>query len=200
MRGILKKVFPSLVWYFSSQEKVIYLTFDDGPHPELTPFILKELEKYNAKATFFLLGKEAETHSHLVSELLKQKHSIGNHTFSHLNGWSTKNDDYFEDIEKCDSILKSKLFRPPYGRIKPSQIRRLKKDYKIVMWDVLSWDFNQSLSEDKCFERVIRKIKNGSIIVFHENNKSLRNMKYCVPKLLQHFTDLGYQFKSISAD
>jgi len=200
MRGILKKVFPSLVWYFSSQEKVIYLTFDDGPHPELTPFILKELEKYNAKATFFLLGKEAETHSHLVSELLKQKHSIGNHTFSHLNGWSTKNDDYFEDIEKCDSILKSKLFRPPYGRIKPSQIRRLKKDYKIVMWDVLSWDFHEKITAEKCYNLVKKKTKKGSILVFHENDKSLENVSYCLPKVLEYFSQKGFEFKAILTD
>ena len=198
MRGILQMLFPSLIWNLPSKEKVIYITFDDGPNPELTPFILQELDKYNAKATFFLLGKEVDSHPSLYKDILQANHSVGNHTYSHLNGWATKNSKYFSDIEKCHSIMNSKLFRPPFGRIKPSQIRHLKKAFKIVMWDVLSWDFHKNTSAEKCFKIVKEKTKNGSIIVFHENDKAIKNVKYCLPKMLEHFSKQGYEFKAIT--
>jgi peptidoglycan/xylan/chitin deacetylase (PgdA/CDA1 family) len=198
MRGILQTLFPSLIWNLTSKEKVIYITFDDGPHPELTPFILQELDKYNAKATFFLLGKEVDSHPSLYKDILQANHSVGNHTYSHLNGWATKNSEYFSDIEKCHSIMNRKLFRPPFGRIKPSQIRHLKKAFKIVMWDVLSWDFHKNTSAEKCYNIVMKKTKNGSIIVFHENDKAIKNVKYCLPKMLEHFSKEGYEFKAIT--
>ena len=198
MRGILQMLFPSLIWNLPSKEKVIYITFDDGPHPELTPFVLQELDKYNAKATFFLLGKEVDSHPSLYKDILQANHSVGNHTYSHLNGWATKNSEYFSDIEKCHSIMNRKLFRPPFGRIKPSQIRHLKKAFKIVMWDVLSWDFHKNTSAEKCFKIVKEKTKNGSIIVFHENDKAIKNVKYCLPKMLEHFSKQGYEFKAIT--
>lgn len=198
MRGILQMLFPSLIWNLPSKEKVIYITFDDGPHPELTPFILQELDNYNAKATFFLLGKEVDSHPSIYKDILQRNHSVGNHTYSHLNGWATKNSEYFSDIEKCHSIMNSKLFRPPFGRIKPSQIRHLKKAFKIVMWDVLSWDFHKNTSAEKCFKIVKEKTKNGSIIVFHENDKAIKNVKYCLPKMLEHFSKEGYEFKAIT--
>ena len=198
MRGILQMLFPSLIWNLPSKEKVIYITFDDGPHPELTPFILQELDNYNAKATFFLLGKEVDSHPSIYKDILQRNHSVGNHTYSHLNGWATKNSEYFSDIEKCHSIMNSKLFRPPFGRIKPSQIRHLKKAFKIVMWDVLSWDFHKNTSAEKCFKIVKEKTKNGSIIVFHENDKAIKNVKYCLPKMLEHFSREGYEFKAIT--
>ena len=191
-------LFPSLIWNLPSKEKVIYITFDDGPHPELTPFILQELDNYNAKATFFLLGKEVDSHPSIYKDILQRNHSVGNHTYSHLNGWATKNSEYFSDIEKCHSIMNSKLFRPPFGRIKPSQIRHLKKAFKIVMWDVLSWDFHKNTSAEKCFKIVKEKTKNGSIIVFHENDKAIKNVKYCLPKMLEHFSKEGYEFKAIT--
>jgi peptidoglycan/xylan/chitin deacetylase (PgdA/CDA1 family) len=198
MRGILQMLFPSLIWNLPSKEKVIYITFDDGPHPELTPFVLQELDKYNAKATFFLLGKEVDSHPSLYKDILQANHSVGNHTYSHLNGWATKNSEYFSDIEKCHSIMNRKLFRPPFGRIKPSQIRHLKKAFKIVMWDVLSWDFHKNTSAEKCYNIVKKKTKNGSIIVFHENDKAIKNVKYCLPKILEHFSKEGYEFKAIT--
>lgn len=199
MAGILNKVFPSLVWNIPTKKKVIYLTFDDGPNTKLTPFILQELAKYNAKATFFLLGKEAESKPSLHKELLENNHSVGNHTFSHPNGWITKNSRYYSDVEKCSKILNTKLFRPPYGKIKPSQIWQLRKTYKIIMWDVLSWDFHEKMTSEKCFNLIKKKTKNGSIIVFHENDKALENVTYCLPKTLKYFSDLGYQFKAIEA-
>lgn len=199
MYKILNIFFPSLIWHRYSKEKILYLTFDDGPHDHLTPFILKELKKYNAKATFFVIGKHVQKFADRFEDIIKDGHEIGNHTYHHKNGWLSTTKNYTEDIQKCNKLINSKLFRPPYGRINPFQIKRLKKNYRIVMWDVLSWDFKQNLSAKKCFKRVKRKIKNGSIIVFHENDKSLTNVKYCIPKLLKHFTDLGYQFKTISA-
>ena len=198
MRGILQKLFPSLIWNLTSKEKVIYITFDDGPHPELTPFILQELNKYNAKATFFIIGEEVDSYPSLYKDILKGNHSVGNHTYSHLNGWTTKNSEYFSDVEKCHSIINSKLFRPPFGRIKPSQIRHLKKAFKIVMWDVLSWDFHKNTSSDRCFKIIKKKTKNGSIIVFHENDKAIKNVKYCLPKMLEYFNKKGYVFKAIT--
>ncbi|MBL6657959.1 MAG: polysaccharide deacetylase family protein [Flavobacteriales bacterium] len=198
MRGILQMLFPSLIWNFSSEEKVIYITFDDGPHPELTPFILQELDKHKAKATFFLLGKEVDLYPSLLNDILQKNHSVGNHTYSHLNGWKTKNREYFSDTDKCHAILSSKLFRPPFGRIKPSQIWRLRKTFKIIMWDVLSWDFHKAISPKKCFKIIKKKTKNGSIIVFHENDKAISNVKYCLPKILDYYAKEGYKFRAIT--
>lgn len=199
MRGILQIIFPSLVWKtFSNTKKVIHITFDDGPHPELTPFILQELDKYKAKATFFLLGKNAESFPSLYNDLLKGNHAIGNHTFSHLNGWKTKNSEYYSDIERCNNILKTNLFRPPYGKVTPLQIKNLREHFKIIMWDVLSWDFHQKISAKKCLDIIKKKTKNGSIIVFHENDKAIQNVKYCLPKVLDHYSKLGYEFKAIT--
>lgn len=197
MYRILKILFPSLVWKYSSSEKSIYITFDDGPFAELTPFILKELKKYNAKATFFLTGEQVEKDYSLYKKILQDGHSVGNHGYSHLNGWKTENKTYFYDIEKCHNILNTTLFRPPYGKIKPSQISHLKKQYNIIMWDVLSWDFNSKLSPQKCLQKVIRDTKNGSIIVFHDNQKSMKNLMFVLPKFLNYFHSKGFKFKRI---
>lgn len=197
MHGLLKIVLPSLTWRLKTKEKVIYLTFDDGPNKILTPFILKELREFDAKATFFLLGKCVIKENALYQQIKKEGHTIGNHTFSHLNGWQTKNQSYFPDIERCNKIIKSDMFRPPYGRIKLSQIRYLKRKYKLIMWDVLSWDFDQRTSPEKCLEIVINKAKPGSILVFHENEQSLENVKYTLPKVLKHFKSRGYKFKAL---
>jgi peptidoglycan/xylan/chitin deacetylase (PgdA/CDA1 family) len=194
---IIQWLFPSLFWNKISDEKCIYLTFDDGPLESLTPFILNELKKYNAKATFFYLGKQVEKYPSLVEICKKENHQIGHHTYSHIDGWKTKNKDYYKDIEKGNKHLKSVFFRPPYGRIKPSQIRHLKKHYKIIMWDILSWDFDINTSAKECYNNVIKHSRNGSIIVFHENEKSKQNVKKVLPKLLKHFDSLGYKFKAL---
>lgn len=190
-------IWPSLLWNKKSDEKYIYLTFDDGPINDLTPFILHELKKYNAEATFFYLGEQAEKNPNLVELCVKDKHKIGHHTYSHLNGWKTKNHNYFEDVEKGNKIVKSNLFRPPYGRIKPSQIRYLKQHYQIIMWDIMSYDFDQNISAIECYNKVIKHAKKGSIIVFHENEKSKQTLKEVLPKVLKHFDSLGYKFKAI---
>lgn len=198
MYGLLKTLLPSLNWRFKTDEKVIYLTFDDGPSKELTPFILNELEKYSAKATFFLTGKNVLNHFSTYKQIIKQGHKIGNHTYSHLNGWKCKNQMYFSDIKKCNDLLETELFRPPYGKIKPSQIKYLKNKYNIIMWDVLSWDFNQKITPQKCLDIVLKKTKRGSIIVFHDNEKSITNLKFTLPKVLDYFHSKGYKFKTVN--
>ena len=195
--AIIEKMFPSIIWNKDRNEKNLYLTFDDGPYEGISPFILDELKKYNAQATFFYLGSQIEKHPRLIRRCLKENHKIGNHTYSHLNGWSTKNSNYFEDIEKSNKLIKSELFRPPYGRIKPSQLKKLKQHYKVVMWDVFSWDFDKNTNSEKCFENILNNTKNGSILVLHENKNSAENVKQVLPKLLSHYSSLGYTFKTL---
>ena len=194
MYGLLNTIFPS-TWRYKTKEKVVYLTFDDGPK-ELTPFVLRHLKSYDAKATFFLTGQNVIKEQALYEQIKREGHSIGNHSYSHLNGWTTTKF-YYSDIDKCDSILNTNLFRPPFGKIRPSQIRYLKRRYQIIMWDVLSWDFDAKVSEERCLNIVLSRTKAGSIIVFHENEKSAVNMKYALPKLLQHLKSKGYRFKKL---
>jgi len=188
-------LFPSIIWRFKEKEKIIYLTFDDGPTKELTFWILKELEKYNAKATFFCLGKNIEKHKENFHLISKKEHQIGNHTFNHLNGWNTKNTNYFEDIEKCQKIYQSKLFRPPFGRINLSQINKLKKEYKIIMWDINCWDFDSDKKSNS--SKILKNIESGSIVLLHDNLKSKKKLRVILPKILSHFTKKGYSFKAI---
>lgn len=195
--ALVQYFFPSLTWRKKSNSKNIYLTFDDGPHRTLSPFILDELIKYEAKATFFYLGKQVEKHPQLVKRCKDENHQIGNHTYSHLNGWKTSNNDYFADIEKANKIINAKLFRPPYGKIKPSQIKHLKERYNIIMWDVLSWDFKNKTSPIKCLNNILNHAKSGSIIVLHENDKSFKTLKKVLPKILSHFHSLGYKFEAL---
>ena len=197
MYRLLETIFPSLTWRYKSKEKVVYLTFDDGPNKELTPFVLDNLKSFNAKATFFLTGQNVVKEYALFEQIKTEGHSVGNHSYSHLNGWMTTNKSYFSDIDKCDKILNSKLFRPPYGKIRPSQINFLKKKYEIIMWDVLSWDFDTKISAEKCLSMLLKKIKSGSIVVFHENEKSAINMKFALPRLLQSLKGQGFTFKTL---
>lgn len=191
-----KFIFKNLIWKISTKEKYIYLTFDDSPCLETTDFILKNLEKYNAEATFFCLGKNIEIHPSLYAKIL-EKHKIGNHSYSHLNGWKTKNNIYFEDIEKAQKIINSDIFRPPYGKITPFQIKVLKKKYKIVMWEVMSRDFSIKTPSEKCLENVLKHTKSGSIIVLHDSKKAKKNMQYILPKILKYYTEKGYIFKKL---
>ena len=194
---IIQGVFPSITWNKERTNKTLYLTFDDGPHKTLTPFILDELKKYNAKATFFYQGYQVEKHPSLFKKCIEENHRIGNHTYSHLNGWTTKNEDYFKDIENANALINSKLFRPPYGRIKPSQLRHLNKSYDIIMWDILSWDFDKNTSADQCYNNIICNAEGGSIIVLHENQKSIKKVREVLPRVLKHFNSLGFKFESL---
>ncbi len=201
---IIENIFSKYTWRFSSEKKEIYLTFDDGPTPEITNFVLNELKKHNAKATFFCIGKNIEKHPEIYNRILKEKHSVGNHTQNHLNGWKTSLDNYLDNVLEVEKLwtfetLKLHLFRPPYGKIKPSQAKELlKKDYKIIMWSVLSGDFDTSISKEKCFQNVLKNTKNGSIIVFHDSVKASEKLRFVLPKILKEFSEKGFTFKAIT--
>lgn len=195
----LKAFYPRYIWHIPVSEKKIFLTFDDGPIPDITDFVLEELAKFNAKATFFCIGDNVRKHPDVFIKLMQQGHSIGNHTFNHMNGWKTQDDLYLDNIRKCDVQLgtPTSLFRPPYGRISRSQARLLPADRKIVMWDVLSGDFSANLSHETCLNKSIRHTRPGSIILFHDSIKAAKNMQYALPRFLDHFAEKGYEFAAI---
>tara|TARA_R110002049_G_scaffold279949_3_gene459154 strand:- start:11718 stop:12368 length:651 start_codon:yes stop_codon:yes gene_type:complete len=203
---VVKKMFPNYVWDIPTAHKIIYLTFDDGPTPHITDWTLEILKQYNAKATFFCIGKNVEKHPEIFQKILKEGHDIGNHTQNHIKGWKTKTKDYIEDVEKSQKVIDSEienrqssivnLFRPPYGQIKPKQGKALMAlGYKIIMWDVLSFDWEASVSKEACLGHVIKNTQNGSIIVFHDSVKASRNMQYALPKMLEHFSKKGFVFE-----
>lgn len=169
---IFKKLYPSLMWDISVEEKEIFLTFDDGPHPLITPKVLDILDKHNAKAVFFCVGDNVRKYPGTYLQILERGHKTGIHTFNHLNGWKTKNKAYLQNIEKSAKYINSDLFRPPYGRISPTQIKILKKKYKIIMWSVLTRDYDSAISEQQCFEIAVNKTFSGSIVVFHDSEKA----------------------------
>jgi len=205
---LAKWLFPSLVWEFSGTTKQLFLTFDDGPIPEVTPWVLEQLAIYNAKATFFCIGDNVQKHPEIFEQLVENGHAIGNHTQQHINGWKVSKDMYIsntiaakETIEnnlKNEAEVTSLLFRPPYGKITPQLSKRIQKlGYKIIMWDVLSGDFDKDLSPEKCLSNVIDNTKTGSIIVFHDSLKAFDKLQYALPKVLKHFHELGYTFERI---
>jgi peptidoglycan-N-acetylglucosamine deacetylase len=202
---LLKKIYPACTWNFSRDEKVIYLTFDDGPHPVATPLVLDTLREYNAKATFFCIGKNVAAHPEIYRRIISEGHSVGNHTQNHVNGWKTPDDLYIQDIAAARKYIDSRLFRPPYGRISKFQVRLLTASenvkqpviFKVVMWDVLSGDFDISLSADKCTKNVIANTQNGSIVVFHDSEKALPRMNVALKGTLEHFSRENYQFNAI---
>jgi peptidoglycan-N-acetylglucosamine deacetylase len=191
---------PSLVWRKNTTEKVLYLTFDDGPHPIHTPFVLQQLKAFNAKATFFCIGNNVAQYPAMYKQIIMDGHAVGNHTYNHVNGRKTAKEAYVDDIKKAASIIDSKLFRPPYGSITAAQVKALKKldkAYEIVMYNVLSADFDQAVTEEKCLENVINNANNGSIVVFHDSDKAAKNLYYALPKVLAHFASKGYSFNAL---
>lgn len=192
------RIFRELIWYFPQRENEIFLTFDDGPTPEFTPWVLSVLKEYNARATFFCLGKKVEQNPGLFQQIKDEGHAVGNHSYSHLSGWKTKNQTYYKDVYKASEFIYSKLFRPPYGEIKLRQIKQLKGKYRIVMWDVLSYDYDPQITPQKCLRNVLKKATSGSIVVFHDKQKARKNLQYTLPRVLQHFSDKGFVFKPIT--
>lgn len=184
-------------WRVKTNEKVIYLTFDDGPTEELTSEILGILEKHDVNATFFCVGQNVEELPQVHSLIIAGGHSIGNHTYHHLNGWKTGRSAYLADVSMGDAVIGSALFRPPYGKIKISQARRLKKHYRIIMWDVLSRDFDNRITREECLTRSIKGTRPGSIVVFHDNVKAAESMLYALPRYIEHFKEEGYRFESL---
>lgn len=192
----IRWLMPDLIWEMKDRSAV-YLTFDDGPTPGITEWILSTLDKYDAKATFFVLGKNAEMYPDLYRRIVEAGHRIGNHTYSHQKGWGMSLERYIEDVDFANDLLHTELFRPPYARITPAQARALAKRYKLVMWDVLPRDYNRALSPRTCLRNVTRYLEGGSIVVFHDSEKSFRNMSYALPRTLQVVRDMGLKCKAI---
>jgi peptidoglycan/xylan/chitin deacetylase (PgdA/CDA1 family) len=182
------------LWKVSTKERKVYLTFDDGPTPDITSKVLDLLNRYQAQATFFCLGKNVVNHPELFGQIKSRGHQVGNHSFSHPDGWATSNPNYFADIGKADQVIQSRLFRPPYGKIGFRQYLQLKKRYTIVMWDVLSGDYNPRLSPDYCFKALERNTRLGSIIVFHDSIKAAPQMLPALEKSLAWLHQNGYSF------
>lgn len=202
--ALIKKYFSNYLWDCPNHHNKIYLTFDDGPTPEITTWVLELLEKENIKATFFCIGKNIESNPLLFQTILSQGHAIGNHTYNHLNGWKHTLENYIANVKECETIIHKKtnhkpnLFRPPYGKIKRKQAQQLKElGYKIVMWDVLSADFDTSISPQKCLDNVISSVRSGSIIVFHDSVKASKNLYFTLPKAIYDLKQKGFVFETL---
>lgn len=192
--GFVKEFFPQLIWDSPSGDRTIYLTFDDGPHPEITPKVLKILDQYSATGTFFCVGENIDKYPDTFKLLHQHKQGIGSHTYNHLNGWATDNQDYFKNIKRAAVLTGSTLFRPPYGRIKPSQVSYLQRHFQIIMWSVLSGDFDTTLTGAQCYENVRKHATDGSIVVFHDSSKASDRMLYALPRVLEHFAERDFRF------
>jgi peptidoglycan/xylan/chitin deacetylase (PgdA/CDA1 family) len=194
----IKWIYPSFIWQMPAIENTLYLTFDDGPHPTITPLVLNLLAQYNAKATFFCIGDRVKRYPEIIERIVAEGHSIGNHTQHHLNGWNNSNSVYIEDVHQASSLIASTLFRPPYGRIKRKQAKILELEgYKVIMWTILSADYDHSLNKEECASRVTSHIDNGNIYLFHDSDKGEERMLYALPMLLKQATAKGFLFKRI---
>jgi peptidoglycan-N-acetylglucosamine deacetylase len=197
---LLKKLYPECLWDVKTGENILYLTFDDGPAPQVTPFVLNELRKYNAKATFFCIGKNVKEYFEIYRQIISDGHKPGNHTFNHFNGWKTPDEKYLKDIEEAANIIDSELFRPPYGRITKFQIKALKGEkfkIKTIMWSVLSADFDSKISSENCYLNVVDNARPGSIVVFHDSLKAFPHLKFALPRVLNFFSEKGFQFQTL---
>lgn len=203
---LMRAVYPDFIWRKNREEKAIYLTFDDGPIPEVTEFVLETLARFDAKATFFCIGDNIRKHPDIFEKVFKDGHSIGNHTYNHLRGWDTEDAAYLDNVKQCDTEIVNrvkwggepkKLFRPPHGRVKRSQARVLLADYDIIMWDVLTADYAAALSPAKVLAKTLQYTSNGSIVLFHDSIKANRNMSFALPRVLEYFSERGFRFQSI---
>lgn len=195
---VIQKLFPNFTWKVPSEEKTIYLTFDDGPNPEVTPWVLEQLATYDAKATFFAIGENVEKHASVFQQIIDAGHTTGNHTYNHVSGWASDNIPFFHNTRRCARLVNSSLFRPPFGRLKPKQAQFIQRHYRIVMWDVMSGDFDQNTTKEKCLANVINNTETGSIVVFHDSLKAKDKLEYVLPKVLAHFSALGYSFEQLN--
>lgn len=193
----IRQVYPTITWRIPTKIKTLFLTFDDGPHPAATPFVLDTLQQYNAKATFFCIGENVVQQPAVYERIQREGHAIGNHTYNHLNGWKTNTPDYLQNIAQASNVIGSRLFRPPYGRITRKQAALVRRSHHVIMWDVLSGDFDTSLSAEKSLQYVLSNAGAGSIVVFHDSEKAFRIVKEILPKVLEHFARLGYTFQAI---
>ncbi|GIV31870.1 MAG: polysaccharide deacetylase [Saprospiraceae bacterium] len=194
---LVQSLLPAYTWSIDTRDHVLFLTFDDGPVPQVTSWVLEQLRQFDAKATFFCVGENIERHPELFQKILDDGHAVGNHTYSHLDAWKSENLTYLLNIRRCARLVSSKLFRPPYGKLLPHQARTLLRHYEVVMWDVLSGDFDRQLTPQNCLDNVIRHARQGSIIVFHDSTKAWDRLNYALPRVLEHFSRLGYKFRSL---
>lgn len=194
---LIRKIFPNYLWNKSRKKPFVYFTFDDGPIPEVTPWVLDTLREYNMHGTFFCVGDNVRKHSDIYNRLIEEGHSVGNHSYSHKSGWSTDAEKYLDDVQLCGSFVQSNLYRPPYGRLRPQQAEALRDEYQIVMWDVLSGDFDQNISAEQCYQNVIQNLKPGSIIVFHDNVKSFKTLKEVLPRVIEYCIVQGLTSKAL---
>lgn len=186
-----------MTWELPGGDREIYLTFDDGPTPGITDFVLDTLAAAGAKATFFCLGSKAEAHPELMERIAQEGHAIGNHSYDHPNGWKTDDETYVENVRKASQIIPGTLFRPPFGRIKITQIEALRNDYHIVMWDVISGDFDDEINEERCLQNIVENAKGGSIVVMHDSPKAEAKLRYALPQALEYFKANGFQFATV---
>jgi peptidoglycan/xylan/chitin deacetylase (PgdA/CDA1 family) len=193
----LRRIFPSFIWTFEGEARNVFLTFDDGPRPEVTPWVLDELDKWQAKATFFCLGKNVEMYPALFQEIKTRGHAVGNHSYSHLKGWGMDTGAYIRDVDFANDLIRSNLYRPPYAQIGPNQARMLSERYKIILWDVLSRDYSRHVSPKHCARNVVKYVKPGSVVVFHDSVKAARNLWTALPATLTHIYAQGWHCKSI---
>lgn len=196
---ISKWIYPAYTWRLPAGQKKIYLSFDDGPHPEATPFVLDTLQQYQARASFFCIGKNVAAYPELYKRILLEGHAVGNHTQNHYNGWKTADADYLANIKEAAQYIDSKLFRPPYGRITRFQAKQVQErlGLRIVMWSVLSGDFDVELDPRSCSKNVQKNAGDGSIIVFHDSEKAMPRMTYALPGVLEYFSARGFSFDKI---
>jgi len=208
-RWFIKNIFSNFEWSMPKEHKTVYLTFDDGPTPEVTQWVLDTLLAHDIKATFFCIGNNIEKHPDIFNKVVNAGHAIGNHTFNHLNGWETDPVTYHKNVTDAErsivtrfpAFMQNKLFRPPYGKITARQSAAVRQDgYKIIMWDVLSADFDQTISPEKCLQNVIRNTCYGSIIIFHDSVKASKNMMYALPRAIEHLKQNGYRFEVLTFD
>jgi peptidoglycan/xylan/chitin deacetylase (PgdA/CDA1 family) len=195
--SIFPLIAPNVTWKVKTNDKVLYLTFDDGPHPSITPLVLNILDEFNAKATFFCVGENVTKYPDIFNQILSKGHAVGNHTYNHIKGWQTSDTAYMDNIKKAGEVIPSNLFRPPYGRIKPSQIKLLKDNYSIIMWSILTRDYDKNLNPHKTLLKLNKLIKAGDVIVYHDSEKAEQNMLIMLKGVLQHFHQLHYTFKAL---
>jgi len=194
----VQNLFPNFLWRTETTARELYLTFDDGPVPEITPWVLDELRAHRALATFFCVGENVLNNPGIYRRILREGHSVGNHTFNHISGWTHTPEEYMDNVSICSELVDSNLFRPPYGRLGRKHIRSLKgSQYRIVMWDVLSGDFDRDINPERCYQNVIENARPGSIIVFHDSVKAEENLRFALPKVLQFFSQQGYSFGAL---
>ncbi|MDQ4142060.1 MAG: polysaccharide deacetylase family protein [Bacteroidota bacterium] len=202
--GLLRYLFPEYIWRKAGQDKIIYLTFDDGPIPEVTEFVLQQLAIYQAKATFFCVGENISRYPDIAQNIVAQGHYLANHTYNHLRGWATDTNTYVQNIALCQRQIEKwqpkreiELFRPPYGRIRRKQFKEIKSAYRVIMWDILTYDYDVTLSPEISIQRILKQTTAGSVVLFHDSVKAFPNLQYLLPRFLRYFSDLGYSFNSL---